>query len=87
MAADGSGAISEALKETVALTLGVSPLELPDDASVDNFPAWTSLQHLAVIAAVEERFEIQMEMDEMTSATSLPQLAAVVAKHRGETTA
>ncbi len=73
----------EAVRSAVAETLGLAPDDLNENAGMDTVAEWTSLQHLAVIAAVEERFGIEMDMDEMTSATTIAALADMVSAHGG----
>lgn len=73
--------LQEQVREVIAEVLGMTPNELADDAGVDTVAAWTSLQHLSIIAAIEERFGIQMEMDEMGTATTLTRLTDVVSRH------
>lgn len=74
--------VAPRLKRTVAEALGMPPDALPDSASTENTAAWSSLQHLAVIAAVEEEFNITFTMDEMASAVSLPALHQTIASYQ-----
>ena len=83
MATNDLTKIKQQVRETTAEVLGMPPGELPEDAGMNTVSAWTSLQHLTVIAAIEAQFGIEMDMDEMTTATTLDALASVVARHQG----
>jgi acyl carrier protein len=69
------------LRDTVAATLAVDVAEITDQSSSETIAAWTSLNHLAVMSAVEEEFGITFAMDEMTGVSSFGDLRRLLAHH------
>lgn len=59
------------LRTVVANALGLDPTNLPEDASPQTVAQWTSLNHLVIMAAVEEAFAVTFTMEEMASVQSL----------------
>ncbi len=68
------------LKTITAETLGVDPEEITDEASPQTLGAWTSFQHLTLMAAVEEAFGLTFSMEEMTGVHDYAELRALVAQ-------
>jgi acyl carrier protein len=69
------------IREVVALVaqaLDISPDELGPDSSMDNVPLWDSVEHMTVCLVFEQRFGKALDMDAITTATSIRALAALV---------
>ena len=64
----------------VAQVLNVPPASIPPDASMDTLPDWDSLAQLNICLLVEERYGVDMDMDAIAAAVSVPALAALVAR-------
>lgn len=62
----------------LASTLDIPEDELGPDSSMDNTPAWDSSEHMNVCLLFEQRFGVRMNMDIITSATSIRALAALI---------
>jgi len=62
----------------VAGTLDVPEDELNSDSSMDNTPAWDSFEHMNICLSFERLFGIKLDMDAITSATSIRALASHV---------
>jgi acyl carrier protein len=73
----------ERLREVAATVLGVDPAVLSDETSPQTLATWTSVQHLSLIAAVEEAFCIHLSMADMYAAQSLGALRHIVSEHVG----
>ncbi len=71
------------LRGVVAETLGIDGDEVTEDIGPENTAAWTSFVHLTLMSAVEERFGIQMTMDEMTSVKRVGDLKSVIESYTG----
>ncbi len=71
-----------AVRAAVAEALGMSADAVPPDAARGGLPGWDSLNHLAVIAAVERRFGVELSLAELRDADSVPALAALLAAKR-----
>ncbi len=74
-------ALIEQVRELMAETFGIDEDEITEDASQETLSKWTSMQHMTLLASLEEQFGLTLSMDEMTSMTSLPKIVAVLKKH------
>jgi acyl carrier protein len=72
-------ALRERVRELIATTLLMDPADLPDDASQETCPRWTSLYHMMLLTVLEDEFAVTFSLDEMTSLTSLPAIVKVLA--------
>lgn len=68
----------QAVVRLVADTIGVSTDELGLDSSMDNTPAWDSVEHMNICMAFERQFGVKLNMDDIISATSIRALAALI---------
>ncbi len=55
----------------VARTLEVDPQVLKEDSTAETISEWDSLNHWAVIGALEEEYQIEFTMDEATEFKNL----------------
>jgi acyl carrier protein len=62
----------------VAGTLGLPEDQLNIDSSMDDTPAWDSSEHMNICMAFEQQFGKKLTMDDITSATSIRALIALV---------
>ncbi|TCD15387.1 acyl carrier protein [Oricola cellulosilytica] len=61
-------------------------LELPDTYPADKLmysetPGWDSLAHMRIVAAVEEHFNIMMELDDITDFSDYDKGRAILIRH------
>jgi acyl carrier protein len=49
----------------VASVLGVPASTLDDNTSPDTVPTWDSMQHLQLVLALEEEFDVRFEVEEI----------------------
>ncbi|MFM7187691.1 MAG: acyl carrier protein [Armatimonadota bacterium] len=64
--------------DVIAETLMIDTDDLTPAAAMGVVPEWTSFAHLSLMAGIEEAFEIELTMDEMSKATSLETLTSTV---------
>jgi acyl carrier protein len=69
------------IREVMASTFGMDESELSDDVSQETCDRWSSLYHITLIIALEERFNTTFSMDEMPEMTSLPKIRAILEAH------
>jgi len=53
---------------------------IPDEISQKNFEKWDSLTHLNLIIALESRFDISFEPEEISAMTSLGAIEGLLAR-------
>ena len=51
--------------------------------SVKTIPAWDSVRHLSLIMALEERFGITFDAEEIPELISVQAISEALARHRG----
>jgi len=61
-------------------------LDLPDDIAwtelrYSEYPTWTSLGHMSLVAAIETEFDIMFETDDIIDMSSFDKSVELVAKH------
>ena len=57
-------------------TFGVDIDDLPEDASSATYAQWSSLNHMVLMASIEERYGLRLSMDDMTRLSSLDSIVA-----------
>jgi acyl carrier protein len=55
--------------------------EITPATSRRDVPKWDSLQHLALVAAIEEQFDIALSMDEMVEMRSVKDISNILDRH------
>jgi acyl carrier protein len=58
-------------------------IELRDDMTADDIPAWDSVTHIQLIFAVEEEFGIKLGMKDLESLENVGDLMATIHRHLG----
>ena len=66
----------ERIKDVMAKTFQVPAAEIPDDASIDEFPRWDSLGHLELMLAIEMEFSVRLSADTMLELLKLEDIEA-----------
>ena len=65
--------------------LGISTHTIDGTVSVENVSDWDSLQHINLILALEEAFEVHFSVDEIALMTSYSGILNVLKVHVGHT--
>ena len=73
--------LTDAVREIMASTFDLDEGEIPDDVSQETLSRWTSLYHVTLLLALEERFGTSFSMDEMPEMTSLPKIVSILEQH------
>ena len=73
--------LRERVRDLIANTLMMDAADIPDDASQESCPRWTSLYHMMLLTVLEDEFAVSFSLDEMTSLTSLPEIVSVLKAH------
>jgi acyl carrier protein len=62
----------------VADVLKIPANDLGPESSMTNTPLWDSIEHLDICLAFEKRFNTSLDVDAISTATSIRALAAIV---------
>ena len=60
-----------------ALSLGTD-VELPDSTGPGQIPAWDSLGHVTIMAAIEQKYNVSLELDEVMQIQSIADIRTVL---------
>jgi acyl carrier protein len=69
------------LKQVLADVFRISPDSIGESTSVDTVEKWDSLQHLNLVLALEERFDVSFTEEETVEILSYPLIRAVLEEH------
>lgn len=76
--------VSEQLKKVILAELGLEGVEIGDDTTAAMLPGWDSLNHVRIIAAVENAFGVRFRAREIVRLENVGQLQALLdAKRAG----
>lgn len=73
--------LTEEIRATMARAFVVDEDDIPDDASQETYPRWSSLSHMILVSSLEEQYGVRLSMKEMNSMTSLPRIIEVLTAH------
>jgi acyl carrier protein len=74
--------IFEQLRETIAQTLDVAPDSITQTSTAPDVPGWDSLGHVNLMMALEQTFDVQLEVEDFPRLTSVPAILDYL-KHAG----
>ena len=67
--------------EVVAAVLGVKASDLEESSSPETVGAWESSNHLSLVMAVEEEFDVSLTPDEALEMTTIGLIRATLREH------
>jgi acyl carrier protein len=62
----------------MAETLHIPPEKIRDDLSMAEVESWDSLQHMSLVASLEETFGVEFTFDEIVSMQSMAEIKRVL---------
>ena len=69
------------LKEAFTSALGIPADQVSDDLKYADHPNWDSVAHMALIAAIEESFDIMIDAEDVIDMSSFAKARQIVAKY------
>ena len=73
--------IADQVREAIANAFDLDESEIANDISQANCGRWSSLNHMILMAGLEEQFRITLSMNEMTKMTSLADIVGIIQHH------
>ena len=73
---------ADAARALLAEALEIDPAALGSDPSMDNCEAWTSVAHLRLILALEEKLGVELAPDDALAIQSLADVARLLGNQR-----
>lgn len=75
--------ISSKIKEIIAETLHIPLESVTDDLSIGAIPQWDSMGNIAVIAALEEKLDIEIPIEDLFDLNSVRSIVNEIVKING----
>ncbi len=66
----------EQLQEAIADTLNIDANTINESSSADTLPAWDSLGHVNLMVALEDTFDVELEVEDFPKLTSVAAILA-----------
>lgn len=66
------------IKQIMAIVFDTTKENIPDDAEPLKIDQWDSLNHMQLIVALEEEFDIKFSDDELTELLNLSLITAII---------
>ena len=63
--------IEEQVKQVIAEALGVDISVITQELGINDIPEWNSMGNLAIIAALEEKMEVEIPMEDLFELTDV----------------
>jgi acyl carrier protein len=73
-----TGTIFEQIRDLASDLFGVPPQSITARSSPDAVEQWDSTQHLTLVLAIEEQFQLQFSPEEIEQMSSIGQIAQLV---------
>jgi acyl carrier protein len=70
--------------EIISSSLGVDESVLTMDLSIGDIPEWNSIGNLAMIAALEEKLDIEIPMEDLFELTDIRSIISEVKKLKAD---
>ena len=71
----------EQLQDTIATTLKVPVEKITETSKDENIAAWDSLGHVNLMLALEQTFDIYLEVDDFPTLNSVPAILKYLKEH------
>ncbi len=70
--------VSDKLKQVILGELGLDDWDIADETVASEVPGWDSLNHVRVINAVEDAFQVRFKTSEIVRLKNVGQLQALL---------
>lgn len=71
----------EQVMAVFARVLGIEATQVTDELRYNTIPQWDSIAHMSVVAALEEAFNVMIDMDEVIDMSSVGKAREILRKH------
>ena len=72
--------MEEQIKVIIAEALGVDVAVITPDLGINEIPEWNSMGNLAIIAALEEKLEVEIPMEDLFELTDVQSIITEIKK-------
>lgn len=71
----------DAIAQVFQDVLGLTPEEVSDDLAYETCERWDSLKHLEIVAALEKRFDVAIDIDDVLAMETLGRTREILARY------
>lgn len=72
--------IEEQVQQVIAEALGVDITVITTELGINDIPEWNSIGNLAIIAALEEKLEVEIPMEDLFELTDVQSIITEIKK-------
>lgn len=69
------------LQQTIATTLKVAPAKITAETRSEDLPSWDSLGQVNLMMALEQTFDVYIEVEDFEKLKSVPEILAYLTAH------
>lgn len=69
------------LRKIFAEALGLSEKQIIDDLSYNSIPEWDSVAHMALVAEIDDQFDIMLDTDDVLDMSSFAKAKEILKKY------
>ena len=69
------------IKNVMTSVFGIDLSEINHDSSPDSIENWDSLSHMNLVVSLEEKFNIEFEVEEISKMMNLKSIMLIVSGH------
>ena len=69
------------LKELFVESLGIEIEQINDSLSYNSIPEWDSVAHMALVAEIDDQFDIMLDTDDVLDLSSFAKAKEILAKY------
>ena len=71
----------QVIRQIFSEALGIPLDQVTDTLAYNSCPQWDSLKHLQMVAMIEERFDIEIEMDDIIAMENFAKVKEILHKY------
>lgn len=75
--------IQQQIKEVMAAIFSIEPVDIGPDSSLETVEQWDSLQHVNLMMALEQEFDIRIDVEDAVEMTSFLAVCKTLARYLG----
>ena len=73
--------MAKPLEDVFSATLGIERARVVDGLEYNSIKEWDSVAHMALIAALEENYDIMLETEDVIDMSSVGRAREILSKH------
>lgn len=75
--------MKEEIKQIMSTVFEIKSEDIPDDGEMNQIINWDSLNHISLVVALEEKYQVSFEPDEISTMVSVGKILQLIHKKTG----